>query len=174
MEERLRYILSTVNRWLEFAEKKNGALLVADSAVVFAILALLKDGSAPQIWMAIGLYSAQFLLILSALCSLTSFFPKRHIPWLASRRQASETDNLLFYGDIANYDPSGYLRALYSQCNPKDETLPIEEDYAGQIVMNSRIAVWKYQCSNGALWIMTGALVVLAVVGAGYVASRFN
>ena len=34
MEERLRYILGCVSEWLKFAEAKNGAFLVATSALV--------------------------------------------------------------------------------------------------------------------------------------------
>jgi len=108
-------------------------------------------------------------LILSALGCLISFVPKLRIPWLASRRKPTDTDNLLFYGDIAIYDPAGYLQALYKQCGAKDEALPIEKGYAQQIVMNSRIAMQKYEWFVISIYLTIGALFILTVAGIGYV-----
>jgi len=88
------------------------------------------------------------------------------------RKKPAETDNLLFYGDIASYDPAGYLQALYKHCDAKDEALPIERDYAQQIVMNSRIAVRKYEWFTTSVWLTIGALVTLIASGVGYVASK--
>ena len=43
MENRLRYILSSVNGWLRFAEAKNGTLLGVNIAIVFGLGQVIND-----------------------------------------------------------------------------------------------------------------------------------
>jgi len=73
LEERLRYILSTVNEWLKFAEAKNGALLAVDAAIIFGIFKLTSDSAWPH---AIFSYLTISLVIASAVSCLISYIPK--------------------------------------------------------------------------------------------------
>jgi hypothetical protein len=165
MEKRLRYVLSLVNGWLEFAEKKNAALLAADSAAVFGVLACLDRATSLHVGILLCLYLGLALLGLAATCCLISFIPQFQIPWLAARRKTSRDDNLVFYADIANYDPASFLQALYEHSGIeeiKDDALM--SDYAEQIITNSRIAERKYRCFNTAIWLTVAA--VLTPLGA--------
>ena len=71
MEDRLRYILSTVNEWLKFAEAKNGALLGVDIAIIFGLLQVISDEISKG-W----IYLAISFIGLSALSALLSFIPQ--------------------------------------------------------------------------------------------------
>jgi len=170
MEERLRYILSTVNEWLKFAESKNAALLTADGVAVFGILTALGNANLPHSWMLRYVYFCVSLLAIATIVCLLSFIPQLQVPRLVTRRSPKGEDNLMFYGDIANYNSFGYLKALYARERDKQGTIadPIEEDYAQQIVVNSRIALRKYGYFNVALW-----LTVLAALSPVFSAAIF-
>jgi|Deesub1362A_J573_1020465.scaffolds.fasta_scaffold04695_5 hypothetical protein len=146
METRLREILDLVNQWLKFAEAKNAALLAANSTIAFALLKSLQQFGSLPLWLNIYVYIAIALLFISAALSLLSFIPKTHIPWIASTRRPAIEDNLLFYGHIAAYDAKSYLKALYRETGAdKIEPSGLEEDYAEQIIINSRISLAKYR-----------------------------
>lgn len=160
MEDRLRYILSSVNDWLRFAESKNAALLVANSAVIFGVLRVLKGSTPLRDGLMLYLYFSLSLLVLSGALCFLSFIPQLEIPWLASQRQTTDDDNLVFYAEIADYSPQDLLKALYRKSNLElDDPAPLEEDYAAQIVVNSRIAVRKYRFFSAAIWLALIAIV---------------
>ena len=164
MEERLRNTLSTVNEWVRFAEGKNAALLVADGAAVFGIF---QVHAGRDLHWAIDLYSvvAITLLVASAAICLVSFVPELRISWSSSPKQTSPKDNLLFYGHIANYSPREYLESLCRQSNTSVESLgQIQEYYAEQIVVNSRIARAKYRCFNSAVFLTLSAILTPVLV----------
>ncbi len=154
MEDRLKYILSLVNDWLKFAESKNAALLAADTALGLGLYKILRSdmpGSQSAI-LYVGFVIS--LLFVGAFICLVSFIPRTTIPWLATTHRPKEDDNLLFYGDIAKYDPKRYIASLYKQSgNDVSEIKAYEEDLAEQIIINSRIALQKYGLFKTALWI---------------------
>lgn len=163
MEEKLRFLLSTVNDWLKFAEGKNAALLVADSALIFGMRKLLVElHCLERHWLIDSWYTcgAMFLLVLGATCCLLSFVPQLNKPSTKGEKQPVNSCNLLFFGDIARYEPSAYLRTLYTQQDSVPEELSaVELDYAHQIVVNSRIAIKKYKFFNIALWFTLTAII---------------
>ena len=163
MEERLRYILSTVNEWLKFAEAKNGALLAVDSAIIFGALKLVSDAS----WLnAILSYSTVSLAIASAVSCLVSFIPRINLPSFTLRKIPEKDTSLLFYAHIAKYNPESYLKALCSQsCDSMESSSSLEIDFARQIVTNSKIAVKKYNCFTVGLWLTVTALILLLLSG---------
>ncbi len=159
MEDRLRYILSNVNDWLKFAEGKNAALLAANSAVVIGALRLVDGKVFLFQWAEYYFYFFIGVFALSGVLCLLSFVPKIEIPWLLPTSLSDEKDNLIFYGDISGYDPSSYVRALHAQDGTILKTIdPFEEDLAEQAIINSRIALRKYQLFNLALWLDVTAL----------------
>jgi len=160
MEDQLQYILSTVNTWLKFGENKNAALLAVDSAVVFGVVRLIVRSDHLGYYASIYLYLGIFFLAVSGLFCLISFIPNLEIPWLATRREVGEGDNLLFYGDVADYSPEEFLKELRRRREQETTKIElIEQDYAEQIIINSRIALLKYQCFNGGIWLAITALV---------------
>lgn len=160
MEERLRYILTTVNEWLKFAEAKNAGLLVADIAVLFGAFSLLAEstGRGPAIHLAI------VLVIGSATSSLVSFSPQVRVLSSKPIRRTQKQASLIFYGDIAECEPRSYVEALHAESGTDPaEIAPIEIDYAQQIIMNSRIAMRKHRCFKVGLWLAVSALLLLLV-----------
>lgn len=160
MEDRLRFILSGVNDWLNFAEAKNGALLAANSALIFSALGLADGKAFVSDWIGYYFYSSLLLASVSGLICLISFLPHIEIPVLKSRSPSDESSNLLFYGDICDHDTSSYVSALCSRYGfALDDVDAFEKELAEQIVVNSRIAVRKYRMFETALWLDVTALV---------------
>lgn len=154
MEDRLKYILSLVNNWLKFAESKNAALLAADTTLALGLLKMLQSNVLSNQFLILYISFSILILILSAIICLISFLPQLIIPWLATTHRPSETDNLLFYGDIAKYDPQRYLLLLHNQVTKDTPEIDLyEEDIAEQIIVNSRIALRKFRLFNMALWL---------------------
>lgn len=164
MEGRLQLVLGFVNDWLRFAEAKNAALLAANSAIVFGLLRSLVSLQSLPAWVSIYLYVAIGAIGVSAALSMLSFVPRIRLPWIAATRRPSAEDNLLFYGDITGYGARSYLEALYqrSAIEPP-EVSDLEEDYAEQIIVNSRIALMKYRFFAFAAWITLSALLTPAI-----------
>lgn len=171
VEEQLQWILSYVNRWLEFAEKKNATLLAGNTGLILGVLSLLQRVSpADPInpYLELYIYVALVLVAVAAACCLVSFLPQTRMPWLASRRRTGEDDNLLLFGDLADHSPSRVLSALCRRVGENEAGLTrLHNDYAGQIVVNSRIADRKYKYFTVALWLTSAALVT--PLGAGIV-----
>jgi hypothetical protein len=158
MEEKLRYILTTVNEWLKFAEAKNGALLVADTAILFGIFAVLNRPAVQRVF----IYLAVILVIISAISSLVSFIPQLKVFSFTSKKRTGKKASLVFYGHIAEYDPQSYIEALHAESGTESAVIaPMEVDYAQQIIINSRIAVRKYRCFNVGLYLTVLALLFL-------------
>ena len=135
--------LGHVNSWLTFAEAKNAALIALNIAVIGVVFEHL---SACKI-LAAGL---SILFAASALFNLISFWPNdTSRPTKLVGGRSIDSLNLAFWGDIAavkNQDQ--YLDLVISQYFPG---LVIQEgcrklfiDQASEIVINSRIAAWKY------------------------------
>ena len=160
MEARLRLIYSDVNDWLRFAEAKNGALLATDGALVLSALGLIDGRVFLFRWAEFYFYSFVLLSSLSGLLSLISFLPQIEIPRIRARSPSEARDNLLFYGDICDYDTTTYLEALCTQYDyPLDSVGPYEEDLAESIVVNSRISMRKYRLFRTAVWMNVTGLV---------------
>jgi len=161
VEERLRYILTTVNEWLKFAEAKNGGLLVADIAILFGTFSLLNE----SIGQGLPIHLAIVLVIGSAASSLVSFSPQLGLLSSKSKRRTRKEASLIFYGHIAEYEPQSYIEALHAESGTERTAItPIEVDYAQQIIMNSRIAMRKHLCFKIGLWLTVSALLLLLVV----------
>jgi len=106
-------------------------------------------------------------LAVGGIIALCSFLPRINIPWLGAQEAPQPHHNLVFYSDIAKYNPQEYLTSFYSAHNLGTGTpTKAEQDYAEQIVANSRIALNKYKYFRAALWITISGILtpVLAVV----------
>ncbi len=158
MEDRLKYILTLVNEWLAFAEKKNALLIAADSAVILGLIRILKNDLSTCLY--IYVYSAIGCLLVSALSCLISFIPKLKKPLLFPLKKPQSSDNLFFYGDIAKYTPADYINALYKASELEtSKILSIEKALSEQIIINSRIALTKYKYFRLALWMTISAVI---------------
>jgi len=107
IEDKLWRIFENVNKWLEYAEKKNGVALVF-IGVQLTVLKVLSTEI--DCWMLAALVA----LGLCFLSTLWSFFPVTRISFLSrfcsnSWEKPSDKDNLLFFGHIRKYSHKAYL-----------------------------------------------------------------
>lgn len=154
MEERLKHILSLVIEFVKFAEAKNAALLAVDSALIIGSLQAWLAMEHSPVWTGYYLASALLFLGLSVIVVLLSFLPLKTFPVLRASGALLPSDNLVFFGDIAKYDASQFLAALNESPAPDPSQNPrYEADLAGQVIINSRVALRKYRCFTWALWL---------------------
>jgi len=159
MQDRLRYTLGLVNEWLRFAETKNAALLAVDAGAVLALTKVVQGicWNTPEgIW----IFTMILLLLLSCVLAMISFLPDVVPKWKSPKRCPREDANLLFYGDLAYYDRLSLLKAIAKQEGlsvPNNSA--VLEDYAEQIITNSRIALRKYKFFRLAMWIAVAGVV---------------
>jgi len=159
MEERLQFILGSTNDWLKFAEAKNASLIVIDSAIAFAGIDRLTSATAPSCLARIYLIFAALALAVSALLSLISFLPRTRLGALKAQREPLPNDNLVFFEHIAAYSPSTYVTAIYARAGSVSAgTIALEQDYAAQIIANSRITRRKNMLFGAAAWTTVAAL----------------
>ncbi len=159
MEERLRFILSLVNDWLKFAEAKNGVLLAVDLGILVALSGSISSSLLPKVTMLFAIV----LVFLAVVAVLVSFIPQTRLRnSIRAPATLQQGSSLLFFAHIAEYEPDSYMKALYSQIH-QDTTVvsSLELDYSGQIITNSRIALFKYRCFNIGLWLTVSAIASL-------------
>lgn len=149
----LKDIFENVNRWLQFAEAKNGALIGINGIFLFKSIDFFIDiitGKLTGSILLSGLTTLIFLI--GILLALKSFFPNDSV-------YQDEDDNLeildeneesilIFYNDIYKFKSSKkYLMTIYKyyyNSNIQVEDLrKIEVDYAKEILINSRITSYK-------------------------------
>ena len=152
MEERLWRILDNVNRWLEYAERKNAILLtfIGLQLTFFKIFI-----GSPNFWLIIAL----ILLGICFFIILFSFFPKTSIPywiysWSNPISSPRVTDNLIFYGDISKYSLQDYIEKLEKYFDEQISTHNHLNDICSQILINSQLAKRKYNMFKAATWFM--------------------
>lgn len=140
--------LERVNYWLSFAEAKNAALIAFNIAVVAFVADFQK--SFPLISTII-----MVCFVLSCIICLISFFPKtENRP--KEKKAKRKNDNLIFWGDIAFFENEGrYIECVISRYFPGNtlngEPNKMCYDLASEIIINSRIAQYKYSCFKNAI-----------------------
>lgn len=145
MEENLKYIFNNINNWLKFAEAKNGAIIVINSAVIFQTFQLMITSSSSNQYTIPSIFLLLFW-IPSFFVALFSFLPITKITNLSRvETNVSINDNLLFYEHIAKYSTERYLNCLCSSLGEqKRDWTKFEFDCASQIIINSRITLRKF------------------------------
>ena len=151
VEARLADLLNRVIDWLKFAEAKNtGAVGLASTGLGVIVTFLVAGPPLPTVagaGMAIGAVS----LMVSLMLAVGSFLPSTNLEkfLLDEREQPGLTDNLLFYGHLARYEPRALTRAIAQHYldTPGSQYTPskLAVDYAGQVVTNARITVRKLE-----------------------------
>lgn len=155
--EILKDIFENTNRWLNFAEAKNGAIIGVNGLFLFKSIEFLFEAINDKLKAPILIVGFIItILLLGILIELKSFFPNTsvyndEVDCLDSNSfHYDENVILIFYGDICKYKSSKlYLRDIYKYYLDKDieieELKKIELDYAKEILINSRITSYKYK-----------------------------
>jgi hypothetical protein len=149
VEARLIDLLDRVSDWLKFAEAKNTAAVGLSSTALGVIVTFLLAGPPVPALAGAGLAVGALALMGSLMLAVASFLPSTNLEkhLLGEREQPAATDNLLFYGHLARYEPRGLARAIAEHYVELvgDDAAPTKFaiDIAGQVVTNARITVRK-------------------------------
>lgn len=145
--ERIKYTTESVNSSLSFAESKNAALLVLDFSLIWAFLPKAASPYYDKL-VTIGLFIA-------LLAACVSFYPRI---FSNPKREVDDTEdvNLVFFRDLARLDAEQYLQRLYrlEDVDIQGAKTPLPKVsvwLADSIVVNSAIAIIKYNCFKFAL-----------------------
>jgi hypothetical protein len=146
MEDRLERQLNRVTDWVKYEEAKNAALITLDgvgAGMILQWLSVSRQHAAVTPW----LTGSLVLLLISLLISLSSFYP------------VTKGKNILYFYDLAERKPVGYLKDLCDAV--KDDNIQLA--YAQEIVTNSHIAVLKLRIFKAAFMFGFLGFIVTAV-----------
>jgi hypothetical protein len=152
MKEELWKIFENVNSWLKYAENKNTYIIT----FIGAQITIMKYFNCPlNFWLKVSFI---FLGLCLFVC-FCSFFPKTSISaWLyyftKSNDDKKDTDNLLFYGDIAKYSLDNYIEKMSKHLKSEIKGDKYLEDLCSQIIINSSIAKAKFNLFKISFWFM--------------------
>ncbi len=152
MEDQLWKIFENVNSWLKFSEKKNSLILAMIAAQLTVIKIFVED---KVICTNISLFVFMACLILA----IISFFPKSIIEkvlpgLLFSKDKIDANDNLLFYGHIAKYSKSQYMKKMEDVLKHTIVGDKYYEDLCEQIIINSQITLSKLNLFKVTIFLM--------------------
>lgn len=131
--------LSRINYWLQFAETKNAAVVVFDTAIIVAFYTILDNMS---ISFFIVLMTGYMLSLIIAFISFCPF--KNYINVNENDGKLFKEDNHIYWGDIAKYSIKNYKKLLYKLHYNVGKNDIVINNYISQIIINSRIAKFKY------------------------------
>lgn len=152
MRLKLKEILDDVNKWLAFAETKNGAMIALNGALLAGLVNIMLNKDFNEyfsIWVKVPLYISSLCAVLAIIFSLISFLPQ--LSGFKENEPCSGGNCILnFYGDIAKYKSANqYIKDIYKQYYDVDkeenQLSKIELDYAKELIINSCITVKKYR-----------------------------
>lgn len=156
MTPHLKDILSLVNEKQQFAEAKHAGLVALNGVVLGIISQIIfnKDLYGALHYSQILLLVSSCLFFISIALSLWSFFPitKNDEKKLNESEiiKGKVTSNCIFFEDIQKFSSSEYLALLLLKLTPPASNpalsgwTGLDEDYANQIVVNSRITSRKF------------------------------
>lgn len=141
MKYDVQYILSQVNDWLKFAEAKNGVLIAFDSGLLYVIFNLLIEKKINDSVFEAYLSFSLFILVIAIILQLVSFIPRLSSKF-SEPKKVDYSPNLTFFGDISKLSLSAIEKLLIEKYDLNIQTF--QRDLLKQIIMNSRIAMFKY------------------------------
>lgn len=157
MEDKLKDIFSNTNDWLKFAETKTATLLAGNGVIIFGLFRIFKDTDTIH---DIFISTVIILLSLSIFINLLSLIPSLKMPFILYTKDKSENDNLLYFGDIIKYSTTEYLTKIK---NGTKEFTDFEQYYAGQIIINSVIALKKFRLFLISIYLTSSAVFILLI-----------
>ena len=149
IENKLVYIFSNVNEWLKFAELKNAGLIAFLIAAISGLLGFIASYQQLNQSLRVGIIFCVAALIISCLVSLSSFLPKVNrleIIYFHEQGEVLDSDNLLFFCDLAKYDAETLTIKVAKKYFEIDLPNPskLYTDIAEQIIINSKITMAKF------------------------------
>lgn len=168
--ERWQFLDSTLSKTIDmvkFAEAKHAVLIGLVGASIFGFVRLIL--AVDSIGVFVSAYAVQFLVLASAalVISLLSFVPVLHASVTNSDSHDTGRLNLLFFCHAASFDAAAYLRQVdEALVTSSGDTPQINQMAAGEIVINARIAMFKFSMFRYALMCFLSAMLtpVIAVI----------
>lgn len=138
----------------KLAETKNAGLLAFNGAVIFTVIKLLIDNNLHE-YLNYYLYFTLLCALISIALNFFSLSAQLKHKQLEISNHKSE--NLLFFGKVADHSPSDYLKNLSLSYNIELPDDQYTKDLASQIVINAQIALRKFKLFNFAFkWTIAG------------------
>jgi hypothetical protein len=166
-EKALASTLSRTVDFLKFAETKNAALLTFASAWLLALANLIAGDRISDRGSRIAIAVAILLFAVAALTALFSFLPKLNLANFF--RDPSSNKSLLYFNDIAAFEPTAYLQRFRERyANDPEQSISDAylHDLAVQVSANSSITRRKFLIFNIGAGFVLLALAVLTARGA--------
>lgn len=162
MENELFNIFNNINRWLEFAEKKNTYIFSFFSLIIIFTPFIGKLTSL-NLLIKISICIFYLIYIVTITITIISLFPKTDILKdeieNGKNKKIYDKDNLLFYGDISKYSQKEYIEALKNKYNIDVGKNIFAYNLVEQIIINSIITHKKLSCFK-----ITSILTITALI----------
>lgn len=161
--EYLKDVFNNINKWLSFAEAKNGSIIAFNTTFIVNVMKDIKEISITNIWCWI-----LCIFCVSLLIALYSFKPNmKGLEKIHINRKCEGHRILMLYSYIAELSSYEYIIKLNNEGIMVDEKNKVHKDYVNEIIQNSRISVWKYKVFKKSLCIsMVGvSLIILSQIG---------
>ncbi|MDR2696189.1 MAG: DUF5706 domain-containing protein [Deltaproteobacteria bacterium] len=144
MREDLRFICSTVDACLRYAESKHAYLVAFNGVAIFGGFGVLRNLSASSSgYIQAMLVITMLLLIAAIITSLYSFLPK--IVQTVGVRPPARGDNALFFEHIKEYTVDSYASLLCDKYRARlEDILPLDRCIIAQTIINAHLASRKF------------------------------
>jgi hypothetical protein len=166
MDEKLKDIFSNTNDWLKFAEAKSATLIAGNGVLIFGMIRLISLFKLEGVILFYAIFIVALCILSITICFL-SVIPSLSMPWESKPHGTNDTDNLLYFYDIAKYSPLAYLKALEKRLGTQNSDFTgYQKELARQIITNSVITRRKYGAFQTAVWLTLAAIIspILAII----------
>lgn len=165
-EEVLNSVFASANEMVKYAEAKNAGLIAFNAAIIIGMSSLLNDFKCQPIVLGSIIFIISFNLLSAYVALLALVAQTKH---KEIKVDLVQSDNLLFFGTVAQFSPDDLLRHIESRYQFSLTSSTMEHDLAKQSVIVSQIAVRKFKKFNIALaltfaGILTPASVVIYLI----------
>jgi len=169
MSEKIDFwkIFENINRWLEYAERKNISLFTLLSIIPLLVILITSTANInnflkPFLIIFLGLYIATLII------TIISLFPKikisKYILEFGNDKKIIEKDNLFFYGHIIKYSADEYRKSLVTKYSIKEsEITRFEIDLIEQIIINSSITNNKLKAFQWSAGLISVGFLILII-----------
>lgn len=150
--DELPKILDRTNEWLKFAEAKNGAILVLNTAILFGVAQSLNSQDVMPDFVKWYAIEAMVFLFAAIVFSTISLIPRLTPPLWMRFPSAKDSPNIFYFGDICSLTPESFLNTYYNVLGITNKSSKLDFQCTNQIITNSKIAYIKYLQFNISAW----------------------
>lgn len=142
LEEKLQNLYKDMNDLLRFAEAKNIGLIAFNVGVIIGMTKLITDYN--PLWEISWFYVFWYVLVMNLISVYFAFISVvPQIKHKESELAVYNTDNLLFFGQIASMKPSDFLKNFSEKYKLESKNHSYETDLVRQIIIVAQIAFRK-------------------------------